>query len=159
MALVHVAELNAYRRGDYDPPDRADDRLVVNMLRHEYTSYDGDQSEERYYAANEAIAAQYPWLVDECERQSAIRRSMEDLRREVIAHREMVASTVADPEKFPIGSEVSFQTLYYGEPTRPRVGVVVKVNRKTVKVQSDGKERNVPAFYVHPLPASDTMTE
>jgi hypothetical protein len=45
-----------------------DHRLVVNMLRHEYTDYDADQSAPGHRAACEAIAARYPWLADECAR-------------------------------------------------------------------------------------------
>ena len=62
---------------DHEPSCAPDVRLVVNMLRHEYTDYDMDQSAERHAEACAAIAATYPWLADECVGQKARRMAEE----------------------------------------------------------------------------------
>ena len=51
------------------------DRLVVNMLRHEFTDYDDDQSALAHKAACDAIKAAYPWLEAECDAQAARRKA------------------------------------------------------------------------------------
>ena len=49
------------------------DQLVVNMLRHEYSDYDRDQSQEAHREVCLAIARRFPWLAVECDRQIAKR--------------------------------------------------------------------------------------
>jgi len=65
-AIAHVDDV-ALTRG-YVPGDGPTDRLVVNMLRHEFTSYDATQTAAARTAC-EAIAARFDWLRVECERQ------------------------------------------------------------------------------------------
>jgi hypothetical protein len=53
----HAADA-ALSRG-HTPGDAPVERLVVNMLRHEFTSYDRSQSQEAHRAVCEAIAARF----------------------------------------------------------------------------------------------------
>jgi hypothetical protein len=48
-------------------------RLVVNMVRHEDTDDDDDQSGDRHGEACDAIATTDPWMVGECAGQKAHR--------------------------------------------------------------------------------------
>ena len=66
-ACEHAAQF--YLAYGCDPDFANVDRLVVNMLRHEFTDYDDDQTRTSHAAACRAIAARYPWLGVECERQ------------------------------------------------------------------------------------------
>jgi sRNA-binding protein len=59
------------------------DRLVVNMLRHEFTSYGQTRSTFAHVKACEAIAKRFPWLQDECERQMQ-QRAKRDHQRELV---------------------------------------------------------------------------
>jgi len=54
--------------GDYDC-DPEPLRATVNMLRHEYTDYDADQSPENHRQACEMIAKAFPFLAHEALRQ------------------------------------------------------------------------------------------
>jgi hypothetical protein len=45
------------------------DRLVVNMLRHEFSDYDADQSQDAHEFVCRTIGTKYVWLSEECERQ------------------------------------------------------------------------------------------
>src|SRR5690554_4825541 len=76
MAERHVHALEC-ARGDFGLSDAPVERLVVNYLRHQHTDYDTDQTQERHRAACEAIAARYPWLAAECERQIRLRAARE----------------------------------------------------------------------------------
>ncbi len=51
------------------PGDAPVDRLVVNMLRHEFTSYDADPTQDAHQMVCDAIAARFGWLKPECDRQ------------------------------------------------------------------------------------------
>ena len=72
--LVRQARLHAIALENYETPD---ERAVVNYLRHEFTDYDNNPSQARHRAACEAIAAQYPWLAEECTRQIKRRAQQE----------------------------------------------------------------------------------
>jgi hypothetical protein len=52
-----------------------DERAVVNMLRHEYTNYDGrvsgTRSDRLYAEVLDAIALDFPWLAAQCARDKA----------------------------------------------------------------------------------------
>jgi hypothetical protein len=60
------------------------DRLVVNMLRHEFTSYAHTRSTFAHVRACGAIAEKFPWLQDECDRQIAQRRKRDEHRSLVL---------------------------------------------------------------------------
>jgi hypothetical protein len=79
VARKHADELSWMRGGTGNDSDDVD-RLVVNMLRHEFTSYEEEQDLRAYRAACVAIGMRYPWLADECERQIA-RRLRDDAER------------------------------------------------------------------------------
>jgi len=74
-AAAHASVIVAER--GWDGPAPAVETLTVNMLRHEFTSYDEDQSDRSHAAACRAIAAKYPWLAGECDRQSHRRAARE----------------------------------------------------------------------------------
>ena len=74
VAARHADEIS-FERGGMGCECGDIDRLVVNLLRHEFTSYDDDQSAQAHRAACLAIKARFPWLADECERQIARRAS------------------------------------------------------------------------------------
>lgn len=74
-AISHADDV-ALERG-HVPGDGPVDRLVVNMLRHEFTSYDSAQTVSMHRAACEAIADRYGWLRPECERQIRARERAE----------------------------------------------------------------------------------
>jgi len=71
-ALAHAWEL-ALEFG-HDPSEACIERLVVNMLRHEFTDYDADQGQEAKRRICGAIAERFPWLAAECGRQIDQRR-------------------------------------------------------------------------------------
>jgi hypothetical protein len=75
-AIRHACDVALhYARAEVS--DAPVDQLVVNMLRHEFTSYDESQTLESHGLACEAIAARYPWLADECRRQAEARARRE----------------------------------------------------------------------------------
>ena len=79
-AVEHTIELAMARgQGIGDAPA---EQLVVNMLRHEYTSYDDSPTQAAHRAACEAIAARFGWLAGECQRQIAVRELRERQGRE-----------------------------------------------------------------------------
>ena len=77
IATAHLhAQQVALDRGDplWEPPPDADERFVLNMLRHRCTSYDqGQQTAEQRVRVNLLIAQQIPWLLAEAERQNGSR--------------------------------------------------------------------------------------
>lgn len=77
----------AYGREHGDAPT---DRLVVNMLRHEFTGYDTDPSQENHRAVCESIAARYRWLKPECDRQIRARAQSEAFEREAAEEAEQM---------------------------------------------------------------------
>jgi hypothetical protein len=67
VAREHALDRAIERDDDLgDPPV---DRLVVNMLRHEFSDYDEVATAERHAAICRAIATSFPWLATESERQ------------------------------------------------------------------------------------------
>jgi hypothetical protein len=57
-------------------------RWAVNFLRHQFTTYDSDQTEERRAAANDSIGQASPYLIDECARQNAARECVDSVAAE-----------------------------------------------------------------------------
>lgn len=76
-AIAHAEELS-WERGGYGWRGGDVDRIVVNMLRHEFTDYDETQSGQTPTAACRAIGARYPWLAGECECQLRRRRAADE---------------------------------------------------------------------------------
>jgi hypothetical protein len=74
-ALAHAIDVSLAYDRDFDPS--LTDRLVVSMLRHEFTDYDDDQRVGSFESACAAIAQRFAWLWDECARQVTRRRAME----------------------------------------------------------------------------------
>jgi hypothetical protein len=67
---VLIAKANQ-RASDLDlTPSPNDHRNVINMLRHEYTCYDGhvrnSRTDRLYEEMLDAIARDFPWLADQC---------------------------------------------------------------------------------------------
>ena len=81
LAIQSAIEVNSSYR--HKPDCSKIDRLIVNMLRHEFTDYDQDRSLSRFIEACNAISANYPWLNDECLRQIAKRRKHNAKRAEM----------------------------------------------------------------------------
>jgi hypothetical protein len=56
-------------------PSSNDARNVINMLRHEYSAYDGQvaryRSDRLYAEILDAVAHDFPWLADQCEKDKA----------------------------------------------------------------------------------------
>jgi hypothetical protein len=74
-ALAHGGELALlYGR---EPGEASIERLVVNMLRHEFTDYDVDPSLEAKRRSCVAIAERFPWLAEEGCRQIDQRKRQE----------------------------------------------------------------------------------
>ncbi len=138
-AIAHAADLAV--AFDHELSCTPDARLVVNMLRHEYTDYDVDQCGGRHAEACDAIAATYPWLADECASQKA-RRMAEDrecalyladhaaqdaerkeARRRLIEASKVVAKTLA------VGQQVSLTVKGHA-----RTGTITAVARSMVTV-------------------------
>jgi len=132
------------------------DQLVVNMLRHEYTDYDNDQTAARHTAANRAIAARYPWLAAECDRQTE-RRTAEErdsaalwadhlAMQEQIAlmRQETIAASRAICGSFHVGQPVELTIKGH-----QRSGTVVKVGRSRLTVHYEiktGAERTAVVY-------------
>lgn len=125
-----------------DTPSGDDHRLVVNMLRHEYTDYDADQCASRHRGACEAIAARYPWLAAECARQIADRdaaeRESEEMAQAWLAEqeqqrarrRELVVASRAVIVGLAVGQHVTATVRGH-----VRHGVLIKVARSRVTME------------------------
>lgn len=145
-AVDHTASLSD---DGYVPADT--DRLVVNMLRHEYTNYDDHQTAARHREARQVIAVRFPWLADECDRQIR-RRVAEDSEWEIARQvaqeadaararwrSERAAQSRSEIGRFEVGMLVAFQVRGHD-----RTGRVVKVGRSRVTVKyriKSGAER------------------
>jgi len=130
IAVRHAIEVNSCY--DRDPDYSKTERLVVNMLRHEFTDYDNEQSASRFIAACTAIAAHYPWLSDECHHQIAKRRKTESERT---AHLQM-AQEMRDQEhqenrQRSDASATAISSLYIGQTVRGRVRGIERVGEIT----------------------------
>jgi len=71
--LITMANSRAVELGLTPSPN--DYRNVINMLRHDYTVYDGQvmryRSDALYTQILDAIAHDFPWLADQCEKDKA----------------------------------------------------------------------------------------
>lgn len=125
-----------------EAPSCDDHRLVVNLLRHEYTDYDADQSAPRHRAACQAIAARYPWLAAECARQITARETAEQeaarMEREWRAEQEQ---RQAEKRELVAASRAAITALVVGQHVTATVrghvrhGVLTKVARSRVTME------------------------
>ncbi|WP_019969761.1 hypothetical protein [Mycobacterium sp. 141] len=117
-----------------------DDRNIVNMLRHDFTTYDEQvrsaRSDRLYREVLDAIAADFPWLAGQCRRDRAThgdrlplhvtaqRGAWTDARTRMAADR-AVASGLS------VGDRVTVS--WHG----PRRATVTEVRRSRVRVRLD----------------------
>ncbi|MFJ4880179.1 hypothetical protein ACIP93_33895 [Streptomyces sp. NPDC088745] len=163
------AHVNAGRRYFVDLSDVSAERQCVNYLRHQYTDYDSDQTTERHAEANRLIASAYPWLAEECARQSA-RRSEKDRLAESAAamaeaerarareeRRALAAASAQARSRLSVGQEVTL-TLK-GRPYRATVSEIRRTKVTVAYELRDGspRTRDVHAALLdlgeHPSPA------
>lgn len=138
-------------------------QLVVNMLRHEFTSYDERPTQAAHRAACEAIAGRYPWLAEECHRQVAVRAERERQEREWLAvAEEQQAAWVAWRRERVMESQAVCARLGVGMPVTVKVkghqrdATVVKVGRSRVTVRfrlKSGAERTALVYAREVRPA------
>ena len=141
LARDHALSL-AVDRGHDDIGNDSDDRLVVNMLRHEFTDYDTDQSAGRHRDACDAIAARYPYLAAECARQVAAREADErdaaqfaeaylaEQRQLAEQRRALIAASRQAVDKLAVGKHVVATVRGH-----VRRGVLTKVARSRVTME------------------------
>jgi hypothetical protein len=152
---------------DRTPSDIDDvDRFVVNMLRHEYTNYDDDQSQEAHRFACEAIKVRCPWLSDECDRQ--IERRIQAEREEASLLEMAEEWSRAEQERRCERSRASMAqigALHTGDVVLARVGgrerecTISWVGRSRVDVSyviktGEARTRRVYAVDVRPIAAT-----
>jgi len=148
-AFAHAWEL-ALEYG-HDPSEACIERLVVNMLRHEFTDYDADQGQEAKRRSCVAIAERFPWLAAECGRQIDQRRCeeaeaarwremaelMEQERAQRVAQRSRASREAI--VRMPVGTKVLARVA-----GRERAGTIVWQGRARVDVAytlKSGQER------------------
>jgi hypothetical protein len=118
------------------------DRLVVNMLRHELTRYNEDQSQETHRLICEAIKARYAWLTHECDRRIEKRASAE---RESKIYGEILQDWANEDrerraERSQLSSEV-IGTMKVGDRViariagRERTGTISWIGRRRLEVR------------------------
>jgi hypothetical protein len=162
LARDHALDL-ALDRGYDDPENAGDDRLVVNLLRHEFTDYDIDQSADRHREACEAIAARYPYLAAECARQVAARETAEQdaqqfaemylmqQREHAERRREMIAASRRAIVDLTVGQHVVATVRGH-----VRHGVLIKVARSRVTMEfaiASGASRTAVLYAAQVRPA------
>lgn len=121
------------------------ERLVVNMLRHEFTSYDDGPTQEAHRVVGEAIAARFGWLRAECERQIRARAQLEaEQARWIAAAREHEAAEAAwRRERAAESRDVISQF-----DVVMRVTATVKGHRRDATVIKVGRSRVTVAFRI-----------
>ena len=165
IARQHADEVAlAYGRVGAETDDV--DRLVVNMLRHEFTNYDDDQIEHAHRLACEAIKARCPWLGDECHRQITRRAAAE---QEDAAFAEMAEhwerAEKARLEERSRDSSLVIGALKVGDEViahivgRERRGTITWVGRLRVEVRyviktGEARTRRLYASTVRPVVAA-----
>jgi hypothetical protein len=129
IAVDHAIEVAlAY---DRLPGDAPVDRLVVNMLRHEFTSYDADPTQEAHRVVCDAIAARFPWLTTECERQVRMR-----------AHREAEETRWAADSQAQTAAELAWKRTR-AEESSQAIGRFTVGMRVTAKVKGHIRDATV----------------
>ena len=162
LAHAHAFDL-AVDRGYDDIGNATDDRLTVNMLRHEFTDYDLDQSAGRYREACRAIADRYPHLAAECARQIAAREADEhaarrdaemylaEQRQRAEQRRVLIAAS-----RQVIGTLVVGQHVVATVRGHVRCGVLTKISRSRVTMEfmlASGAPRTATLYAAEISPA------
>ena len=167
VAREHAAAV-AMAYGDFADVTAPSERLVVNMLRHEFTDYDDDQSARRHQQACDAIADRYPWLRDECLRQVQARKEREheaalwevaaraEVERTRQWRRQRVTESHTSIGAISVGDEVSVRVRGHD-----RIARVTKVGRSRVTVHyaiknGQAREALVYARDVTPTRSAET---
>jgi hypothetical protein len=138
-ALDHAIELAvASGRG---VETSATDRLVVNMLRHEFTDYDDDPSVANFSSACRAIARRFSWLGQQCTRQVAQRRRAEVEKSALLEmHEEEKGCRREDRRRRSLASIPVIEGLVIGTPVTavvrgfPRQGTITWRGRRRVEI-------------------------
>jgi hypothetical protein len=163
IAVQRAIEVNSYY--DRDPDCSKTDRLVVNMLRHEFTDYDCDQSTSRFIAACDAISTHYPWLNDECRRQIAKRRKSEAERT---AHLQMMQEEQEVNRQRSNESSQFIDRFYIGQTVQGRIrghnriGEVTWIGTRRVEISfrlATGQERRYRLYASQVTPISKRSLE
>jgi hypothetical protein len=161
VAVDHCVEVALTR--DRLPGDAPVERLVVNMLRHEFTSYDAAPTQDRHRVVCEAIAERFGWLRAECDRQIRGRARQEATEAQAFAavqaqqeratalHLERIAQSKDAVRQFSVGMPVT--AVVRGHR---RDATVIKVGRSRIGIRfriKSGAERTalVYAWDVSPL--------
>jgi hypothetical protein len=140
-AISHADDV-ALERG-HVPSDGPVDRLVVNMLRHEFTSYDATQTMAAHRAACDAIAARYGWLRAECERQIRQReRAERDKRSALLAAEAQQAAARKWQQDRVTESRTAIDALTVGMD----VNATVKGHSRKATITKVGRSRVTVAF-------------
>jgi hypothetical protein len=166
--LVRQARLHAIELENYETPD---ERAVVNYLRHEFTDYDDEPSQVRHRAACEAIAAQYPWLAEECARQIKRRAQQEAEEAAMLrayeaeqARAQAERRAVVEASKKMITSLTVGQRVLYKYKRWEYEATISKIGRSKItvtyrlKTSGDQRVKEVHAALVTAL-ASDTTRQ
>lgn len=140
-SISHADDV-ALERG-LTPGDGPVDRLVVNMLRHEFTRYDATQTVAAHRAACEAIAARYEWLRPECERQIRQReRAERDERSALLAAEAQEAAARKWQQDRVSESRAAIDALTVGMA----VNATVKGHSRKATITKVGRSRVTVAF-------------
>ena len=124
-------------------PAGSNERAVVNMLRHEYTNYDGRVSATRtdrlYEEVLAAIARDFPWLSEQCAKDLA--RHHQSVPQWV-QHKRLVNSDALKRQQrgrqaaqsMSVGQQVTIKWRGENHP-----GELIEVRRSRVKVRFVGR--------------------
>jgi hypothetical protein len=140
-AFDQAMAMDIFSGRDFRTSDSVD-RLVVNMLRHEFTDYDNDQRQEHHRLVCLSIKSRYVWLSEECDRQIERRARAErmeieyliETQRRALEERERRAERSKTSQEiiatFKVGGEVIARI-----GGRNRCGTVTWVGRKRVEIR------------------------
>ena len=154
VALKHAFDVSFDTGRDFDPT--LSDRLVVNMLRHEFSDYDDNQSATNFSAACAEIAIRFLWLAPECERQMARRRENDAAADD--AHEMFERATLEQQIRrraISAASSEVIRSLRIGDRVtalvrgRQRSGTIVWVGRKQIEFSFKLKSGQVRTHKVY----------
>jgi hypothetical protein len=153
-AMDHSVEVALMR--DRSPGEAPVERLVVNMLRHEFTSYDAAPTQDRHRVVCEAIGERFGWLRAECDRQIQTRARQQaadaqafeamqaELARATAWRRERIAQSQDAVSLFSVGMPVTAMVRGHR-----RDATVTKVGRSRIKIMfriKSGAERTALVY-------------
>lgn len=143
VAAEHAIEVALSRDGM--PSQAQDDRLVVNMLRHEFTNYDNDPNQEAHRRVCAAIAEQYGWLHAECQRQIHARARQEESERSAFEYLQAQADAESRwRRERSAQSREAIPTFTVGMA----VAATVKGHRRDATVTKVGRSRISVSFQI-----------